>query len=170
MYLREAHNVPLEYRTTNWNIAPPSSWCEEYWDLDLDETTICYPLVYNNEEFWDYGVCKHTGYIWSHKRNFWQIMIPNTSGKSSYPKVVCDKVTIPVHIAVMETLNEIPKPNGVTDKEWKITPNSVKKFCRKGWYVNHIDHDKTNFNPSNLEWVTATQNAQAYQKFIKKAA
>ncbi len=170
MYIYEEHNVPLYYSSTSWQVGPPSEWCKEYRKLGLKKTTICYPLFYNNRAFWDYGVCKHTGYVWSRKRGFWQIMVPNISGRSPYKKVVCDKITIPVHIAAMETLNEVPKPDGVTDEEWNITPNSVKTFCRKGWYVNHIDHDKTNFNPNNLEWATAKQNAQAYQQFIRKAA
>jgi hypothetical protein len=138
-------------------------------DLTSDTiTTICYPLKFNGNEYYDYGVCKLTGFIYSSKSGYWNIMRPNVSGKSGYPKVRIEGVTIPVHIAVMETLNPLPIPEGVSENEWERTPDSVKRFCRKAWFVNHKDHDKTNFSPNNLEWTTAKGNARAYQKFVKE--
>ena len=137
---------------------------------DKGSTTICWPLKFNGVTFTDYGVCKRYGFIYSGKSGWWKILRPNVSGKSKYPKVglISDRgsaKTVSVHIAVMETLNQLPIPEGVSESEWKITPESVKRFCRKGWFVNHIDHDKCNFIPSNLEWTTAEGNAIAYQKY-----
>lgn len=34
-------------------------------------------------------------------------------------------------------------------------------------YVNHIDHDKSNFNVNNLEWVTASENMIAWHEYKK---
>jgi len=70
-----------------------------------------------------------------------------------------------VHRLVAETFLKKPAPTGITKKDWKATPDSVKALVYQTLYVNHIDHDKTNYHPSNLEWVTAQQNSVAYQEY-----
>ena len=135
--------------------------------------TIIYPIIYNCESYNGYGVCKEDGTIWSSSSGFWKQLIPNVSGKSPYPKIGISingkKYTMQMHIAVHETLNpNLPKPENVTDSDWKITPCSVKTSQRSIWEVNHIDHCHTNFHPKNLEWVTRKQNQRSYPILLKK--
>jgi hypothetical protein len=93
------------------------------------------------------------------------------SGKSPYP---ASQIVNPgggykfitQHIAVHETLNPtLPVPVGITESAWKRTPRSVKSMLRKIWQVNHKDHNHLNYNPINLEWTTAQENVNAYQRY-----
>ena len=138
---------------------------------ELDNQIVT-PVIYNQEEYHDYGVDPATGEIYSKRSGTWRKMSFSVSGKSPYPSGAFSysgKVKFIVqHIAVHETLNPtIPVPPGITKSEWKATPQSVKKMLRHVWQVNHIDHDHTNYHPSNLEWTTAQQNVNAYQKHRK---
>lgn len=134
------------------------------------------PLIYNQEEWYDYGVDSKTGDIYSKRFGQWKKMSFAVSGKSPYPQnnFIYSKKNIKKcivqHIAVHETLNpNLPIPPGISEKEWKRTPKSVKKMLRNVWQVNHIDHCHTNSHPSNLEWTTAQQNVEAYQRHrVKK--
>lgn len=174
------HSVELDYWSTGW-IAPAGEWID-YMEFQEETgqttTSIVYPLVYQGVEYEDYGVCINTGNIWSKKfsnRNpcgEWRALVPSVSGKNPYYKVGIttgwrEKKTIQVHVAVHETLTDIPRPANVSQSDWDSTPRSVKRSTRGIWMVNHIDHDKLNYKPSNLEWVTAQGNAQAYQTFKK---
>ena len=144
------------------------------------------PAIYNGQKLHDYGVDRNTGDLYSFKRGFpyklaWNHRNPKNL-KVSYPCIhLVDPtvfttqygggLTINLHIVVHETLNPLPKPAGVTDAEWKRTPESVKNACRGLWIVNHIDHNKLNYHPSNLEWVFGNkENAEKAQQFYKKAA
>ena len=168
--------IPIEYGSDEHDLAFDWEFISVHRDVfpeiqypgDVGSTTICYPLKFNGVEYYDYGVCKRSGFIYSGKSGYWNILRPNVSGKSGYPKVRIEGVTVPVHIAVMETLNPLPVPKGVSQFEWERTPDSVKRFCRKAWFVNHKDHDKENFIPNNLEWCTAKENARAYQIFKRE--
>ena len=59
----------------------------------------------------------------------------------------------------------LPKNSDINEEEWEMTPQSVKKFIMKSMLVNHIDHDKENYDHKNLEWVTSEENAAARNKF-----
>lgn len=134
------------------------------------------PAIYKGQKLEDYGVDKKTGDIYSFKSGTPHKMVWFQRNKKnlnqSYPssnfydrklfKNQCKyKSMISVHIIVQETLCPLPVPPGVTKTEWKKTPKSVKNVCRGLWMVNHIDHNKQNFHPSNLEWVLgAAENAQ----------
>jgi len=151
------------------------------------------PLLYKGQEFFQYGVDKNTGDIWSRKRrkqptsiktnlytdkneDTWlrlseaqrnpknlKVSYPCVGlySKEHFPDLSSHSLTINVHILACETLKPCPRPRGVSEKEWRTTPNTVKKACRDLWQVNHIDHDKQNHHPSNLEWTTAKENSQA---------
>lgn len=128
------------------------------------------PLIYKQTPHNDYGVCKKTGKVYSRKYGNWRPLKEKVSGQNPYPQIgimVGDKrKTICVHVAVHETLNpKIPRPPGVSPKDWQKTPASVKGLTRELFEVNHIDHNRLNFSPSNLEWTTAMQNVQKYQEF-----
>jgi hypothetical protein len=145
---------------------------------------------YNNESFPDYVMCEE-GNIYNKKTG--KMLKPHYRAKGgnnpSYPNIglMCDIAvehpdgyylmvrkcrTIMVHIAVCDTYNrdKMPVPDGVTEKEWKRTPASVKKQMRFAFQVNHKDHDQHNHHPSNLEYTTAKQNQAAYQEHRKKVA
>ena len=139
------------------------------------------PAMYNGQKLEDYGVDKKTGDIYSFKSGkpyklTWCHRNPGDL-KNSYPCVTLidkkvfkeykkNQLTINVHILVHETLRPtLPRPRSVTKKTWRTTANDVKKAFRPMWQVNHIDHNRINFNPKNLEWVTRKENAEAAKKF-----
>jgi hypothetical protein len=131
--------------------------------------TLVTPVIYNCVQFHRYGVCTQTGRIYSNKRSGWSVRKTHVSGKSPYPSANFSVNGVAHffqhHVAVHETLNpNFPPPPGISDEDWAMTPDSVKKATRGLWQVNHIDHDPENWHPSNLEWLTGKQNVAAYQK------
>ena len=143
---------------------------------------------YNNESFPDYVMCEQ-GNVYNKKTG--KMLRPNYRAKGgknpSYPTLglMSDAAvehpngyyhmarkcrTVLLHIAVCDTYNRdsMPTPEGVTEKEWKRTPASVKKQMRFSFQVNHKDHDQHNHHPSNLEYTTAKQNQAAYQAHKNK--
>ena len=78
-----------------------------------------------------------------------------------------------VHRLVAETyVPKLNNPPGVSLQVWNDAHESIKIAWSKmatEMCVNHIDHDKENFHPSNLEWVTTRENAEKYQAH-KRAA
>ena len=144
------------------------------------------PAIYNGQELHDYGVDRNTGDIYSFKKGYpckltWCHRNPKNL-KVSYPCVSLsdsavfttqykNSLTVNQHIIAHETLTPLPAPRGVTKEEWFRTPQSVKKACRGLWLVNHIDHNKLNYHPSNLEWVFGNkENAEKAQAHYKAAA
>jgi hypothetical protein len=139
------------------------------------------PLIYQQISHADYGVDELTGEIYSIKRGSWvplSIQYPKKNRNGGlYPTFVVSsplftsafkaKVML-VHVAAHETLNpRLPIPDGITKIVWLNTDPSVKALCRGLWQVNHIDHDRLNFHPSNLEWVSASTNIQKYGDHLK---
>ncbi len=128
------------------------------------------PLIYNQEKYYNYGVHKKDGGVWSNKSGNWKPLKWRVGGKMKYPfcSVIAEsgkEKLVSFHIATHETLNpDLPVPKGITKTDWKKTPASVKAILRKIWQVNHIDHDHLNFSPKNLEWTTGTENVAAYQR------
>jgi hypothetical protein len=126
------------------------------------------PVIVNGEVIHGYYVCKD-GNVWSAKRNAIKKLKPSVSGKSPYPKVTLSQhdrlLHLYVHRVVCESIHPFPIPDGVSDSEWRITPNTVKKLLRGSFQVNHIDHNHRNHHPSNLEWVSAKENSNKYQQY-----
>lgn len=96
-----------------------------------------------------------------------ELSIPK-SGSSKYPKftfmVNGKKNHADIHRVVAENLISFPKPKDITKQDWDNTPSVIKDHIKSLYFVNHIDHDKYNCHPTNLEWVTSKGNALAYQK------
>ena len=127
----------------------------------------CKPLFYEGKVLEDYWV-DPDGDIWTSKiwRNF-RTLTPQF--RNSYPRVTLTdfgkRKHVDMHRLVCSTFHKFPCPNGVTKKEWKDTPDSVKKLIQNSFQVNHIDHDTYNYHPSNLEWVSVKENSQKYQEY-----
>ena len=134
------------------------------------------PLIYKGLPYYDYGIESATGEVVSKKRGYWSGLTSGISGNGEYPKVNLSMgmdlgkqvvKTILVHRAVAETLFDFPLPGGISKEDWKNTPMSVKNLVYGNMQVNHIDHDKTNYHPDNLEWVTLQENVEAAVKFYE---
>jgi hypothetical protein len=89
--------------------------------------------------------------------------------RKGYPKigikVKYTNKTITVHRLVCESFHIKPIPEGVTKEEWDNTPKPVKKCFDDYWEVNHKDHNRRNYHPDNLEWVSRSQNVEKYQDY-----
>jgi len=116
------------------------------------------PLRTNFKSYNDYGIDYNTGDVWSFKGKEPYMLTPSKSGK--YPAVTLDdKKNVSVHIAAFYTLNPgIEFPASVNPDEWERLPESIKYVMRQAFEVNHIDHDNSNYAPSNLELVTREEN------------
>jgi|APGre2960657373_1045057.scaffolds.fasta_scaffold58188_2 hypothetical protein len=128
----------------------------------------CKPAIVDGQVIQDYWV-DEDGNIWSTKRKQPKQLSPdNGSSNSKYPGVVLMidgiRKSIDVHRVICSTFHKFPVPNGITKKEWNLTPQSVRDLLNTLFQVNHIDHNTKNHHPSNLEWVTVKQNSSKYQK------
>jgi hypothetical protein len=129
------------------------------------------PAIHNGIELVDYWVHSVDGTIWSTKqRKLKQILASNHLGyRRTVFMVNGKKYQLLLHRIVACTLIKFPPPSGVTKQDWSITPESVKRAMSNLYLINHIDHNRANYHPKNLEWVTHTENAIASVKH-KKAA
>jgi hypothetical protein len=133
------------------------------------------PAVVDNELAPKYYVKKSEGTIWSANNSSVDdvsltglqplSLTINNNGYLSVGMTIGNKTrTLQVHRIVGETLVE-PDPHKIDycSVEWNnLSPYSRAKYIKE-LVVHHIDHDKTNFHPSNLEWQTTKGNARAYQ-------
>jgi exosome complex RNA-binding protein Csl4 len=136
-------------------------------------------VVYRGKVLEDYFLDEN-GEIYSAKRG-WKRKLSVQPGDNynPYPKVgvtVDGKVrTLNVHRLVCETFHKKPLPEILSKAEWSKVPCSIKSKLIEHiqhadrYQVNHIDHDRNNYHPSNLEWVTTSENQQKYQEY-KRAA
>ena len=122
--------------------------------------------VHNGVQLEDYWVDSRDGAIWSTKnRNFKEIKGTNHDGYRRTKFTVNGKeYQLLLHRVVACTLIKFPPPSGVSKKDWSVTPESVKRAMSNLYLINHIDHDRGNYHPSNLEWVNHTENAIASVK------
>lgn len=95
----------------------------------------------------------------------------------SYPSVrVFDKngkgVRCRLHRLVAHTLIPFEKPREISNEEWNYICKNMPGTMRYIWehnQVNHIDEDRTNYHPSNLEWMSGTDNRNTYHKNYARA-
>ena len=129
------------------------------------------PAIHNGIELVGYWVYSVDGTIWSTKqRKIKQILGSNHLGyRRTVFMVDGKKSQLLLHRIVACTLIKFPPPSGVTKQVWNNTHESVKRAMSNLYLINHIDHNRANYNPKNLEWVTHTENAIASVKH-KKAA
>lgn len=125
------------------------------------------PVKLHGKERAGYYVCPR-GDVWSNKRNSLARLATHIGGGNAYPRInIYDNgkcISTYVHRIVCESFHKFPKPEGVSKDDWKNTPESVKNLLNSLYQVNHIDHNHVNYHPTNLEWVTAKQNADKYQE------
>ena len=138
------------------------------------------PVLYKNLKIKDYGIDDETGELWSFKKTTPKIVKGsiNVDGyvavcitDSQFAKSPIKKFShknFKLHTLVAHTLLDIPIPEGVSEEVWKKTDETVKSACREIFQVNHKDHDKSNYRPDNLEFVTASGNIRAALIYYKE--
>lgn len=121
----------------------------------------------------------NSGNIYSDKRgSIKELAVVKGCKHNPYPKIGLrlkdKKQTINIHRLVCETFHEKPLPDILTEEQWSNVPvterNIILEYIQHAdrYQVNHIDHNHKNYHPSNLEWVTASENQQKYQEHKNK--
>lgn len=145
----------------------------------IHKREILTPMVYRGQVQSHYFLDQN-GIPYSTKRGTLKTLTIHPGSKwNPYPSVHLTingaKKTILLHRLVCETFHKKPLPNVLTKSEWKAIPSDIKAKLLEHishadrYQVNHIDHNPNNFHPSNLEWVTASENQQKYQQHKKCA-
>jgi hypothetical protein len=121
------------------------------------------PLVYQGRKIANYFV-DSDGNAWSTKRRESKMISTHVSGKSKYPHInLYDdgfQITASLHRVVAETLIKRPRPKQFRSEIWKTLNDAEKSLIYQAYEVNHIDHNVTNYHPSNLEWVSRKVNIE----------
>ena len=114
------------------------------------------------------------GDIWSTKQcPYGKKLKIKTPPNKRYPivqlSVNAKQIIVSIHRLVAETFHKKPLPNCLTPRQWDMIPSSLREILVKtlmdDLQVNHIDHDRSNYHPSNLEWVTGSENILKYQEY-----
>lgn len=132
-------------------------------------------VVFRGTALLDY-LMDDKGFIYSTKNGGWKKL--STYLRNGYPATKLfingKPHSTDIHRLVAETIIPIPLPDipGVKLSDWKNVPQAIIKWAKnpERYCVNHIDHNKENFHPSNLEWVSVRENSHKYQEHRKKAA
>jgi len=131
------------------------------------------PVTVNGEIIPEYFVYSD-GRISSVKRGIEKFRKTMISGNSLYPSLSLysngKSKMQQVHRLVAEAFVPfIPcKEMGITVKDYKRCPPSVKKALMRMSFVHHKDHNKKNADCKNLAWTSAIGNALAAQVFYNK--
>jgi hypothetical protein len=120
------------------------------------------PAVNNGITLTDYWVDPKDGTVWSTKgKSLRQIKGALDKGYRR-TKLTTSKEILKLYLHRIVACTLIPfKTDGITKREWNNTPDKIKNIIISQWCVNHIDHDRGNYHPSNLEWATFAENNRA---------
>jgi|LWDU01.1.fsa_nt_gi hypothetical protein len=137
--------------------------------------TVLMPAVYQRKYITGYFVDAATGDVYSNKKSSSRVprIMPITGKKQPYLRVGMTTAAGEViqalrHKLIMESVNlHLTTPDSVPQWIWDDSFPEAREVMAQGFLVNHIDHDKHNNHPSNLEWVTAKDNSVKAVAFHK---
>jgi hypothetical protein len=121
------------------------------------------------------------GFLCDENGNFWKLekkKVAKPKKKKNYPSVSFrrngESKTVPCHKAVAQSwLSRPDRPSDVSASDWKKTPEKVKAMIRENndfWQVNHINEDKNDYRPTNLEFVQGKENRGKAAEHARLAA
>lgn len=126
------------------------------------------PAVLNGEVLQGYFLHKKDCTLWSYKKGRGLIQLKDCIDNGGYVSNNIKKKPVYRHRIVAHTLLEFPIPPGVSKTDWNNTPESVKSILGRKYLVNHIDHDRSNYHVSNLEYTDHKGNADAAVEHKRK--
>ena len=65
------------------------------------------------------------------------------------------------------SLDSNPEQIGISLEDWNTMPEKARQIIKDCMHINHKDHDKTNNNVFNLEYMTPQENAKHSGEFRK---
>lgn len=65
------------------------------------------------------------------------------------------------------SLDDNPEQIGITFDQWNSMPIKARQIIKDCMHINHKDHDKTNNNVWNLEYMTPQENAKHSGEYRK---
>jgi hypothetical protein len=147
--------------------------------VNLKAGKVLFPAIVDAEKIDGYYV-DLSGNIWSSRQGGLKMMSHKTKS-NGYPSLSfkCSKRfadykehkrTLQIHRIVAETLVPFdPFSLDICPIDWQKTPKSVQDIVRCSLIVNHKDHNRENWHPSNLEWTNSKGNSRAYQNHKNNA-
>ena len=133
------------------------------------------PCVYQGNVLEDYYI-DNAGQIYSTKVwPFGEKMTYSYDESKRYPRVKLQDYSsglrkprgVAVHRIVAETFIPFLKPAEISQEDWDNTPQNIKDYIFKEMQINHLDSNRMNYHPSNLEWSSSTENRIHYQEKIR---